>query len=140
MNGNSKMAPDCFRHSFPPVHILAGAPAFDEVEDVLGALVIASGPSGTRQQSGNPVLLEGLIGDIECLSTDTERLGDMADRPALDPVAAKHLVFDLHAIAGVEEFLLACEGFVAHTLRTRMESAGRVQRRRFGIAWSSRRH
>lgn len=140
MNGDSKMAADRLHQGFPPLHILSGTPALDEIEDVLGALVIASGPSGKGQESGNPLLLEGLIGDIECLSTDTESFGDMADRPALDPVAAKHLVLDLHAIAGVEEFELAGEGFVAHTLRTEMESPGRAQRRRLGIVWSSRRH
>ena len=140
MNDNSKMAADRLRQGFSPLHILSGTPALDEIEDLLGALVIAPGPSGTRQQSGNPLLLEGLIGDIECLSTDTESFGDMADRPALDPVAAKHLVLDLHTIARVEEFVLAGEGFVAHTLRTGMESAGRAQSRRLGIVWSSRRH
>lgn len=140
MNSNSKMAPDCLRHGFPPMPFLSGLPALDEVEDVFGALVIVPRSAGTRQQSGNPMLLEGSIGDIECLPTDTESFGHMADRPPLDPVAAKHLVLDLHAVAGVEEFVLAGEWFVAHALRTGMESTSGAQRRGLGIVCSSRRH
>lgn len=118
MNGNTKMAPDRLRWGFPPVHILAGVPPLDEVEDVFGALVIASGSSWTRQQSRNPLLLEGLIRDIECLSADTKSCGHAADRPPLDAVATKHFVLHLHAVAGIEEFVLAGESFVAHALRT----------------------
>ncbi len=140
MNGNPKMAPDRLRRGFSPLHILSGTPALDEVEDVLGTLVIASGSSWTRQQSRNPLLLEGLIGDIECLSADTESFRHVAHRPPLDAVAAKHFVLHLHAVAGIEEFVLAGEGFVAHALRTEMESAGRAQSRRLRIVWSSRRH
>jgi len=140
MNGNAKMAPDRLRRGFSPAHILAGVPPLDEVEDFLGALVIAPGPSWTRQQSRNPPLLEGLIGDIECLSADTESFGHVADRPPLDAVAAKHFVLHLHAVAGIEEFVLAGKGFVAHALRTGMERAGCAQSRRLRIVWSSMRH
>jgi hypothetical protein len=140
MNGNSKMAPDRLCRGFLLVHVFPVVPPLDEVEDVLGTLVIAPRPPRTRQQSGNPLLLESLIGDIECLSADTKSFGYVADWSLLDPVTAEHLVLDLHAVAGVEEFVLAGEGIVAHTLRTGMESAGRAQSRRLGIVWSSRRH
>jgi hypothetical protein len=140
MNDDAEMAPDCLRQGFPPAHILSGMPALREIEYILGAFVIAPRASRTRQQSGNPLLLEGLIGDIECLPTDTESFCHMADRPPIDAVAAKHLVLDLHAVPGVEEFVLAGEGDVAHTLRTGMEGTGRAQSRRLGIVWTSRRH
>lgn len=127
MNGNSKTAPERLGQGFPAMHVLPGVPALDEVEDLLGALVIAPRPPGSGQQSGNPLLLEGLVGDIECLSADTESLSHMADRPPLDSVATKHFVLYLHTVAGVEEFVLAGEGFVAHDLRTGMERAGCAQ-------------
>ena len=102
MKGNSKLASYRLDQSFPPVHI-PNPPALGEVEDLLGALVVAPRPAETWQQSGNPLLLEGLIGDIECLAADPESFGHVADRAALDPMAAQHLVFDLHDVAGVEE-------------------------------------
>ncbi len=58
MNGDSKMAADRLRQGFPPLHILSGTPTIDEIEDVLGALVIAPRPAGTRQQPGNALLLD----------------------------------------------------------------------------------
>jgi hypothetical protein len=100
MNDDAEMAPDCLRQGFPPAHILSGMPALGEIEYILGAFVIAPRASRTRQQSGNPLLLEGLIGDIECLPTDTESFCHMADRSPIDAVAAKHLVLDLHAVPG----------------------------------------
>ena len=139
MNGSSKLASHRLDQSFPPMHI-PSLPALGEVEDLLGALVVAPRPTGTWQQSGNPLLLEGLIGDIECLAADPESFGHVADRAALDPVAAQHLVFDLHAVARVEELVRAGEGFVAHALRIGMERARRAQRRRLGILWSSSCH
>jgi hypothetical protein len=140
MNGNSKLTADRLLHGFLPLHILSSTPTLDEIEDLLGAFVIAPRPSGTWQQSRNPCLLEGLIGDIEGLSTDTESLGHIGDRPPLDPMAPQHFVLDLHAVAGVEEFVFACEGFVAHTLWTGMKSTGGPQSRRLWIVWSSSRH
>lgn len=67
--------------------ILPGVPTLDEVENFLGALVIAPGAARTRQQSGDALLLERLIGDIECLPADAERFGYPADRASLDAVA-----------------------------------------------------
>jgi len=65
MNVDSKMAPDRLRQGFLPLHTLPQAPALDEIEDFVGALVVAPRSARMRQQSGNPLLLEGLIGDIE---------------------------------------------------------------------------
>ena len=102
MNGDSEKASDRLGQSFPPA-LLPGLPALGEVEDFLGALVIAPRPAGTWQQSGNPLLLEGLFGHIVSLAADPESFGHVADRAAVDPMAAQHLVLDLHAVARVEE-------------------------------------
>lgn len=139
MNGNSKLASYRLDQSFPPVHI-PSLPPLGEVEDFLGALVIAPRPAGTWQQSRNPLLLECLFGHIICLAADPESFGHVADRTALDSMAAQHLVFDLHAVARVEELVRAGEGFVAHALRIGMERAGGAQRRCFGIFRLSSRH
>ena len=139
MNGDSEMASDRLGQGFPPA-LLPGLPALGEVEDFLGALVIAPRPAGTWQQSGNPLLLEGQFGHIVSLAADPESFGHVADRAAVDPMAAQHLVLDLHAVARVEELLRAGEGLVAHALRVGMERVRRAQRRRLGILWSSRGH
>jgi len=139
MNGNSKLALYRLDQSFPPVHV-SSLPALGELEDLLGALVVAPRPAGTWQQSGNPLLLEGLFGHVVCLAADPESFGHVADRASLDLVAAQHLVFDLHAVARVEELVRAGEGFVAHALRIGMERARRAQRCSLGILWSSSRH
>ena len=139
MNGDSEKASDRLGQSFPPA-LLPGLPALGEVEDFLGALVIAPRPAATWQQSGNPLLLEGLFGHIVSLAADPESFGHVADRAAVDPMAAQHLVLDLHAVARVEELLRAGEGLVAHALRVGMERVRRAQRRRLGILWWSRGH
>ena len=99
MNRNSKATSHRLRHGFASADILTGVPTLDEVENFLGALVIALRAAPTRQQPGNALLLESLIGDIECLSAEAERFGHLADRTPLDAVAAHHFVLDLHAIA-----------------------------------------
>lgn len=140
MNRNSKTASDCFRRGFALADILPRVPALDKVENLLGALVVALGAARTRQQSGDALFLESLIGDIERLSADSERFGHLADRATLDAVTAEHFVLDLHPVAGVEEVALAGEGLVAHTLRTGMERARRKQGSRLGVVYRSPRH
>jgi hypothetical protein len=140
MNRDSKMASDRLRRSFAPADILPAVPTLDEVENFLGALVVAPRSARARQQSGNAFLLERLIGDIEGLPADAKRFGHLADRAPLDAVAAQHFVLDLHTVARIEEVVLADEGLVAHVLRTRMERARRTQGRHLGIVWRSLRH
>jgi hypothetical protein len=139
MNGNSKMAADRLHQGFSPLHILSGTPALAEIEDILGTLVIASGASGTRQQSGKPLLLEGLIGDIECLSADTESFGDVADWPPSTRWRRSISYLTCTRSRGSKNSSWPTKAS-SRTLCGRGYKAPAAQSRRLGIVWSSRRH
>ena len=112
--------------------LVLGAPALDEVQDLVGTLVRALGPAGSRQEPRDPAGTERRVGRVERLAAQAEDGRDFGHRPAVHAMAADHLVLHLHAIPPIEE-LLAGEGVVLHGLGVRVQGAGRPERGGLGV-------
>ena len=119
------------RQRFVRLHVFARAPALDVVDNRVGAFVGVLRPGTLGYQPGDPVRLERGRGLVERLAADPETRGDLGHRPSIDPVAAHHLVLDLHAVARVER--MAQKGVVADGLGMRMQGSCLAQGLRLGV-------
>ena len=116
--------PDAFRGG----GCVLGAPALHEVQNVVGALVGALRAARPGQEPGDASGGERREGRVEGLSARPERRGHVGDGPAVDAMAAQHLVLHLHAIAPIEE-LVPKEGLVLDGVGVGMQRPRRPQRR-----------
>lgn len=121
MNGDAETTGDGLVDGFLCLWALLFAPAFDEIQDGIGALVSAFGAARPRLQTRQALILERALGGVESLATDAECSGHLRDRPTVDTVAPQHLVLDLQPVAAVEELAARAERFVAHGLGMGME-------------------
>ena len=63
------------------------------------------GTAPARQQTSEPIRLQGALGLVEGRPGDAERRGGLADCNAVDPVTPHHLVAHLDQVLGVEEWM-----------------------------------
>src|SRR6266571_4334431 len=95
---------------------------FESVDGLLGELVRTLRSWTLRDQTRQPLRLEDRLGLIKGRSREAEIGGCLADRLAILPHPAQHLVLDLDQVAGVEEVIAGSEGGVANRLRSRIQS------------------
>jgi hypothetical protein len=132
MDRHVEAAPHRVRHAGPGRRLVLDPPLRDEVQDRVGAFVSTLRPPRPRQEPGKSSGGEGRVRDIEGLATRPEGRGHGRDGPAVDTMAAQHLVLHLHVIPAIEELMLG-EGRVLHALGAGMERAGRAERRGFSV-------
>ena len=132
MDLDVEAASDRRRDPGPRGRRVLSPPLRDKVQDRLRALVGALGPARPGQEPGDPLAGERRVRPVEGLPTGPEGGGHGRDGPAVDAMAAHHLVLHLHVIPPIEERRLG-EGLVLHALGAGMERAGRAEGGGFGV-------